>query len=144
MVPDDIRIPGYTLDHQHEVDHFYIFIGNPLNSNMTWFTLISLVGIICGVVALLAALIRLSGVGVPRSFVGVLATLGLLGTAFIVLFVPTYIAWYFNDTAVWWYSLKGYWVFHNPSMWFVAGGLVASVIALVTLMKNKRPATVAV
>lgn len=142
MVPRDIQIPGYSLDHQHEVDHFYIFIGNPLNSNMTWFTMISLVGIVCGVVALIAALIRLTGAGVPRAFVGLLAGLGLLGTAFIVLFVPTYIAWYFEDAAVWWYSLKGYWVYHNPSMWFVAAGLVASVVALLTLAKRRRPTTV--
>lgn len=139
MVPTDIQIPGFSLDHQHEVDHYYIFIGNPIDANVWWIAVLSVFGILCGAVGFLAALATAFGVNATRPIAGLLGWLGLLSTGFITLFIPTYINQQFPDANVWWYSLKGYWIFHSPATWLVTAGFVASVLALLIWgTKRKR------
>lgn len=129
LIPDQLVLPGYELHEQHEVDHFYLFLGGP------WFdaTPTSKILAITGIVLVLVALVLLAAKK-PRSLpVAAIATIGALLSVNKALYAPWWIANEFDDFGLLGYIYKHYTLYHwhdfLPLMVIAAVGVITAILA---------------
>lgn len=108
LIPDQLVLPGYELHEQHEVDHFYLFLGGP------WFdaTPTSKILAITGIVLVLVALVLLAAKEPPSLPVAAVAAIGALLSVNKALYAPWWIANEFDDFGLLGYIYKHYTLYH--------------------------------
>lgn len=129
MIPDQLVLPGYELHEQHEVDHFYLFLGGPWFDATPVAKVLAMVGIALVILGLLCLVLKRPNAG----FVAGISILGALMSVNKLLYAPWVIANEFSDFGLLGYVYKHYTLYHwqafLPLIIIAVIGIVAAVLA---------------
>lgn len=129
MIPDQLVLPGYELHEQHEVDHYFLFLGGP------WFdaTPVAKVLAMVGIALVLMGLVCLAIKRPNAKFIALISIIGALLTINKALYAPWVIANEFNDFGLLGYIYKHYTWYHwqdfLPLAVIAVIGIVAAILA---------------